>query len=100
MKTAKRIKTDIEILRLEILDNIKNIILKQDGEYLEVDDNRGSLVIGSDDQESVVIMSIETRGKYLTANYGVYEPEGYEHIDEYNIERLINILEACEEAQE
>jgi len=98
MKTSKRIKQDIEILRLEILDNIKNIILKQEGEYLEVDDNRGSLVIAGDEQEPVVIISIEARGKDITANYGVYEPEGYEHIDEYNIERLANILEACEEA--
>jgi len=98
MKTSKRIKQDIEILRLEILDNIKNIILKQEGEYLEVDDNRGSLIIAGDEQEPVVIISIEARGKHITANYGVYEPEGYEHIDEYNIERLINILEACEEA--
>jgi hypothetical protein len=98
MKTSKRIKQDIEILRLEILDNIKNIILKQEGEYLEVDDNRGSLVIAGDEQEPVVIISIEARGKHITANYGVHDPEGYEHIDEYNIERLINILEACEEA--
>jgi hypothetical protein len=98
MKTLKRIKQDIEILKSEILDNIKNIILKQEGEYLEIQGNRGSLVIGGDDQESVVIMSIETRGKYLTANYGVYDPEGYEHIEEYSIERLADILEACEEA--
>jgi hypothetical protein len=98
MKTAKRIKTDIKFLRLEILDNIRNLVTKQEGEYLEVNDNRGSLVIGGDDQEPLVIMSIETRDKYLTANYGVYEPEGYEHIEEYDVERLANILEALEEA--
>jgi hypothetical protein len=97
---AKRIKQKIEILRLEILDRIKSIILKQEGEYLDVDDNNGSLVIGGDEQESIVIISIEARGNHITANYGVYDPEGYEHIDEYSIERLANILEACEEAAE
>jgi len=96
--TAKRIKQNIEVLRSEILDNIRNIVTHQDGEYLEIDDDRGSLVVGGDDQDPLVIMSIETRGKYLTANYGVYEPDGYEYLEDYNIERLANILEACEES--
>jgi hypothetical protein len=98
MKTAKKIKKQIKDLHTEILDKIREIVTRQQGEYLEVDDNRGSLVVGGDDQEPLVIMSIETRGKYLTANYGVYEPEGYEHLDDYNIEKLVQILEACEES--
>jgi len=100
MKIAKKFKNRLENLRAEILNKIRAIVQRQDGEYLEVDDNRGSLVIGGDDQEPIVIMSIETRGKYLTANYGIYDPEGYEVLDDYGIERLTNILEACEEADE
>lgn len=98
MKTAKRIKQNIEILRSEILDNIRNIVSRQVGDILEVDDNRGSLIVGGDDQEPIVIMSIEIRGKDLTANWGVYDPEGYELLTDYDVERLARILEACEEA--
>jgi len=101
MKTAERIKKNIEILRSEILDNIKNLVVKQEGEYLEIEGKHGSLVVGGDDQESIVIGSLETRGNSVTANWGVYSDEdGYTHINEYDIELLANILEACEKADE
>lgn len=101
MKTAKRFRETLEALRTEILDNIKDIVTRQKGEYLEIEDNRGSLVIGGDEQESIIIGSLETRGNSITANWGVYSDEdSYTHIEEYDIELLINILDACEKAEE
>lgn len=100
MKTAKQLRKSLEDLRTEVLNKIKDIVTHQEGEYLEIEDNRGSLVIGGDDQESISIGSLETRGNSVTANWGVYSDEdGYTHIDEYNTELLINILEACEKAE-
>jgi len=100
MKTiAATIRKNLESIRAEILKNIKEIVVRQK-EYLEIYDHRGSLVVGGDDQESIVILSLEIlNGKQLVTNCGVYEPEGYQNIEEYDIEMLCNILEACEHAE-
>lgn len=95
---SEGLRKSMEQLREEIHDAIVNIVFRQDNRHLDINDNRGSLVIGGDDQEPVVILSIEFLNFRIVANYGVHDPEGHDDIDEYSIERLINILEACEEA--
>lgn len=105
MKTAQRIKTNLEILRSEILDNIKTLVLQQPDKRIELEDDRGSLVIGGDEQESIVIMSVEARTPIghpviLMANYGIYDEDGRQPLTDYDTETLANVLEACEKATE
>ena len=104
------IRKRYEELRNNVIERITTLVASQATNRLELDDNRGSLVIGGDDQESVCIMSLEllfpSKHKddpfkypsYVVANYGVYEEDGYQPIKDYGFETLLNILEAAEDA--
>lgn len=96
MKAKERIRS----LRLEIIEDIREIVKKQPKQKLEIYDMNGDLVIGGDDQESIVILSVEIKGKLnrLVVNFGVYDEDGFDLVDNLSAETLANILDACETA--
>lgn len=101
------VKTDRPMDEEDVIEFARdNDLFTEDGDgnhvdYVEeIDDHRGNLVIGGDDQESIVVMSIEIKENQIVANYGVYDEEGYQDIDDFDVEFLVIILEACEIAIE
>ena len=94
-------------LRLRTIDEIFNILVAND-ESLQLDDHRGNLCYNViDDQESEVIQSIvverypdEIKAPKVLAMIGVHEEDYSVDIEEFSIEMLLNVLEACEKAIE
>jgi len=100
-------KSRVEQLKSEIIIGIKVVAdseMSRIGQGLKIDleDNRGSLVINQiDDQESEVIQSIERLENNVYVVWsGVYEEDTKHHLRDFDIPTLINILDAIEAAIE
>lgn len=100
-------KNRVDMLKTDIMHAIKVVaddIMSRIGQGMKIDleDNRGSLVINAiDDQQSEVIQSIERleNNTYVVWS-GVYEEENRHSLRDFEIPMLINILDALEAAIE
>jgi|WetSurMetagenome_2_1015567.scaffolds.fasta_scaffold121836_1 hypothetical protein len=101
-------KFRLDLLKAEIIDGIIVIAINalKPAEHIDLEDNRGSLVINAiDDQQSEVIQCIERLDKspnpdIIVVWSGVYEEENRHSLQDFEIPMLINILDALEAAIE
>lgn len=106
LDSARFMKNAYKAMRRKINSEILKALQDADDHKIELQDVRGSLVVGGDDQESECIMSVELHRPdpidqskdSITVWVGVYEEDNAWGIDELTMEQLLNVLEAVEEA--
>jgi hypothetical protein len=107
MKRSDVLKEQLAEVRRKVLEDIKEILRRVSDNELDVSDNRGSLIVnsGSDDaEENVVIQRVwlkySNNGGIPIAACGVFDEDYEVEVDTFTTEFLMNILEACETAEE
>lgn len=106
MTEARFFRNGYKAMRRAIMSKMVEALKEVDDNELELDDDRGSLVYGGDDQESQIIMSVYLKyakdaegelGKVI-AKIGVYEEDFQVPLDDMDIEMVLNIYTAFENA--
>jgi hypothetical protein len=95
-------------LKRDIITIMELILEGQPDNKIDLDDNHGSLIVNQiDDQESEVIRSIELIKRTdniippcVVVWYGIYEEENNQAVKDFDVNFLLNILEALETATE
>jgi hypothetical protein len=88
-----------EMLVKDVIGTITVFVESQPVEKIYLDDKDGSLIINAiDDQASEVIQCIEHRGDVITLWSGVFDEDRAWSLEDFDIEKLLNILDAVEEA--
>jgi hypothetical protein len=99
LDSARFMRNGYKAMRKKIMDEIRNVLICNEDNEIQLDDDRGSLVVGGDDQESQVIQSIYLRyPDKVIAKIGVYETDYEQDLDEMNIEVVLNVFDAVEKA--
>jgi hypothetical protein len=100
LDSARFMRNAYKAMRKKIMNEIIKVLKDADDNELFLEDNRGSLVVGGDDQESQVIQSIYLRyPDKVIAKIGIYgEPLYDQNLDEMNIEMILNVFDAVEVA--
>jgi len=100
MKNINKYRKDFADLRDSILVEISSLIRKQPNWYLKIQDVRGKLKYQElNSQESEICQSITVKdfgdhGEQEVVWVGVHEEDYYVSIAQFDIDHLINILEA------
>jgi hypothetical protein len=103
--TAQFFRDSHDAMCRAVLEEIRNVLLKEPDNILELDDDSDSLVVQDIDfQSSQRIMS--TFLKYETnkpprvmVKVGIYEPDFDITLENYNYEKMIDVLAAVDRAK-
>lgn len=104
LNKARFYRKGFTAMRNALMKDIVEVLKAEENNELQLDDHRGSLCYNAiDEQESEVIQSIYLKyakggeGK-VVARIGVSEPDYNIDVDDMNIEMILNIMDAVEEA--
>lgn len=90
-----------DMLVKDVIGTIIIFVKSQPEEKVYLQDDKGSLIINRfDDQESEVIQSIEAYGNHPIVWSGIFDEDRNWSLNDFNIEILLNILDAVEQAVE
>jgi len=105
LDSARFMRNGYKAMRKKIMDEITKVLKEAEDNEIQLDDHRGNLCYNTiDEQESEVIQSIYLKyvagrenGK-IVARVGVFEPDYDVDVDDMNIEMVLNVMDAVEEA--